>query len=208
VPGITAIRIRSASVDWRWNPHLRLIGDAGSFNTLLAARGRVYVAGSFHVAGLRRNGLVALDASNRRDDQRWAPQVENCSACNGFAVLYGLAASERRMYVSGAFNRIDGVSRDGIAALDPLSGAVDSGWTAARSGQDVLRLALTGSRLYLGGMNGLRALDAHTGATLRLPSNHAHTRSSRSQSAAGTCLSPAGIELPASRASGDVCAPR
>ena len=173
VAGITALDTRTGNVDWQWNPHLRLIGDAGSFNTLLPSGRRVYVAGSFHIAGLKRNGLVALEASTGSPDRRWAPRAENCSVCKGFAVLYGLAASARRVYVSGSFGRINGVGRDGLAALDPRTGAVDPRWKPARGSTDVLHLALTGSRLYLGGMSGFRALDAGTGAVLRLPPNHA-----------------------------------
>jgi hypothetical protein len=77
------------------------------------------------------------------------------------------------VYVSGAFGRIDGVARDGIAALDSRSGAVDRRWKPAQGGTDVLHLALAGSRLYLGGLSGLAALDARTGAVVRLPRNHA-----------------------------------
>lgn len=173
VPGITAIRISTAAVDSHWNPHMLLIGDAGNFNALLPVHGRVYVAGSFHVSGLHRNGLAAFAAGNGSVDRRWAPEAQNCSVCNGFALLYGLSASAHRVYVSGDFGRIDGVARDGIVALNPRSGAVDPSWRPAQGGSDILRLALTGSRLYLGGMSGLSALDARTGALVRLPPNDA-----------------------------------
>jgi trimeric autotransporter adhesin len=173
VPGVTALRISTATVDRGWNSHLRLIGDAGSFNTLLPFRGRVFVAGSFRVAALSRSGLVALSADNGSVDRHWAPQVQNCRVCIGFALLYGLAATKRLIYVSGAFGRVDGVARDGIAALDTRSGAVERSWRPAQGGSDVLHLALTGSRLYLGGLAGLSALDAQTGTVVRLPPNHA-----------------------------------
>ena len=173
VPGIAALDTRTAKVDRRWNPHLLLIGDAGSFNTLLPFRGRVYAAGSFRVAGLHRSGLVAIDARTGKPDRRWAPSVPNCSVCNGFAVLYGIAVSTQRVYVSGGFGRIDGEPRNGVAALDPLTGALDPAWNPGRGGREVLRLALSGSRLYLGGSSGLWALDARTGAAVRLPPNHA-----------------------------------
>jgi hypothetical protein len=58
--------------------------------------------------------------------RRFAPRVPDCSVCNGFAVLYGLAASAGRLYVSGDFGQIGGVLRDGVAALDPRTGAVDT----------------------------------------------------------------------------------
>jgi hypothetical protein len=127
------------------------------------------VAGSFHLAGLHRNGLVALDARSGKPDMRWAPRVPNCSVCVGFAVLYGLATSGRRVYVSGAFRRIDGVRRVGVAALDARTGVVDGNWRPAGGGTEVLRLALAGSRLYLGSSSGLSALDAHSGARVSLP---------------------------------------
>jgi hypothetical protein len=168
-PGMTALDTRTGAVDRRWNPHLLLIPDARSFNTLLVHGSRVYIAGSFHVAGLRRNGLVALNAGSGRPDRDFAPRVANCSVCNHFAVVYGIAASNRRVYVSGHFGRVGGVSRNGVAALDPCTGALEVGWRPRQGGRGVLHLALIGSRLYLGGMSGLWALDARTGALLRLP---------------------------------------
>jgi hypothetical protein len=62
--GITALDTVTGAVDRHWNADLRLIGDAGSFNTLLLQGSRVYVAGSFHVSGLQRNGLAAFAASS------------------------------------------------------------------------------------------------------------------------------------------------
>jgi trimeric autotransporter adhesin len=167
--GITALDARSGAADRRWNPHLLLIGDAGGFSALMLRRLRVYVAGSFHVAGLRHNGLVALDARNGEPDRQWAPRVSNCSVCNRFALLYGLAASRSRVYVSGAFRRIDGIARAGIAALDPSTGHVVRQWTPARGGTNIVRLALIGDRLYAGGSTGLFALSAATGSRVRLP---------------------------------------
>jgi trimeric autotransporter adhesin len=167
-PGIAALDARSGALDRHWKARLRLIPDAGSFNSLLVRGSRVYVAGSFHVARLPRNGLVALAARSGRPDPRFAPRVANCSVCRGFAIVYGLAASHTRIYISGAFHRIDGLARYGVAALDSHTGAVDRSWKPAAGGSDVVRLALAGSRLYLGGLHRLVALDARTGARLHL----------------------------------------
>jgi hypothetical protein len=68
---------------------------------------------------------------------------QNCSVCNHFAVLYGLAGSRSRLYVSGAFARIDGVTRDGLAALDPRTGALIRRWQPARAGHGILHLSLS-----------------------------------------------------------------
>jgi hypothetical protein len=95
--------------------------------------------------------------------------VANCSVCNHFAVLFGLAGSNRRLYVSGSFGQIGGAPRNGVAAVDPRTGVLDAGWRPGRGGREILRLALIGSRLYLGSMSGLWALDARTGVLLALP---------------------------------------
>src|SRR5205807_8785742 len=98
---------------------------------------RVYVAGQFHVVGLHRNGLVALDARTGTPDRRWAPHIPNCPVCLGFSLLYSLAASAERVYVSGYFRAIDRVRRNGVAALDPRTGTVDRGWRPAAGGTGV-----------------------------------------------------------------------
>jgi hypothetical protein len=173
--------------DRRWNPHLILIGDAGSFNTLLIHRSRAFVAGAFHASGLRRNGLVAVGMRDGRPDRRWAPRVPDCSLCRGFAILYGLAASARRVYVSGAFRRVGGFPRDGIAALDPHTGAVDPQWRPERGGRDVLHLVLAGSRLHAEGMSGIWTMRSSTGSLVPL----AHLRAPRQVLA----LTPSGGKL-------------
>ena len=75
-----------------------------------------------------------------------------------------------RLYVSGAFARIDGAARDGLAALDPGSGALIRRWQPARGGHDIPHLTLSNDRLYAGGASGLFALRATTGARVQLPS--------------------------------------
>jgi len=171
VPGVSALDLRAGAADRSWNPRFKLIGDAGGFNALVVRGSRVFVAGSFRVSGLPRNGLVALDARTGTPDPLWAPHPPDCPVCSGFASLYGLAVSAERVYVSGCFSRFDGVSRNGVVALDPRAGAVDRRWRPARGGQvgQVLSLALTGERLYLGTTNGLQALDAETGDGLQAP---------------------------------------
>jgi hypothetical protein len=168
-PGIAALDLRTGSVAPEWKPRFRLIGDAGGFHAVVVRRSRVYVAGTFRVSGLRRNGLVALDARTGAPDVRWAPRPPDCPVCNGFAALHDLAVSAKHVYVSGFFSRFDGVPRGGVVALDPRTGAVDRSWRPARSGQQILALALAGRRLYLGTTNGLRALDPETGAALGAP---------------------------------------
>ena len=175
VPGISALDLRTGEPDRDWNPRLKLIGDAGGFHALVVRGPRVYVAGSFRVAGLPRNGLAALDVRTGAPDPVWAPRPPDCPVCRGFAALYDLAASRERVYVSGFFSRFEGVPRKGVVALDPGTGAVDRRWRPGRGGQAIVALALAGARLYLGRTSalgptvGLSALDPETGAAVRAP---------------------------------------
>jgi hypothetical protein len=169
VPGVAALEPGTGAPDRSWNPGFKLIGDAGWFSAVVVRGQRVFVAGAFRLSGLRRNGLVVLDARTGAPDQRWAPEPPDCSVCRGFANLSGLAAADNRVYVSGFFSRFDGVPRNGVVALDPRTGAVDRSWRPARGSQQALTLALAGGRLYLGTAHGLRALDANTGASVHAP---------------------------------------
>lgn len=175
VPGIAALDLRTGEPDRDWNPRLKLIGGGGNFFAIVVRGPRVYVAGSFRVSGLPRNGLVALDRRNGAPDPGWAPRPPDCPVCRGFAALYDLAATRKRVYVSGFFSRFDGVPRRGVVALDPDTGAVDRRWSPGRGGQAIVALALAGGRLYLGRTSalgatvGLSALDPETGAAVRAP---------------------------------------
>lgn len=169
VPGITALDLRTGAVERGWNAGFRLIGDAGTFSTVVPKGRRVFVAGAFRVTGFRRNGLVALDAATGAVDRAWAPKPPDCPVCIGFASLSGLAVSDERVYVSGSFTRLGGLPRNGVVALDPRTGAVDRSWRPARGSQTILTLALAAGRLYLGTGTGLLALDARTGAAAHAP---------------------------------------
>lgn len=175
VPGVSALDLRTGAPDRDWDPRFKLIGDAGGFHALVVRGSRVYVAGSFRVSGLPRNGLVALEARTGAPDPAWAPEPPDCSVCVGFAALYALAVSDERVYVSGFFTLFDGFPRNGIVALDWRTGAVDRSWRPATGGQGIIALALVGRRLYLGttedlgSRRSLSVLDAETGASLRAP---------------------------------------
>jgi hypothetical protein len=164
--GVVALDVRTGAVDSHWNAHVDVIGDAGTFSALALHGDRIYVAGAFRVHALRQNGLVAFEAATGRPDPRFSPDVANCPSCIGFALVYDVAASGRRMYVSGDFDRIGGVARHGLAAIDPTTGAVDRAWRADRSQLDILRLRLAAGHLYIGGESGLWALEPRNGRLL------------------------------------------
>lgn len=165
---IQALDTRTGSPQPGWRSVVDPIPDAGSVE-LFPSGSRIFVAGAFHVDGLRRNSLAALDARTGLTDRRWAPHPSNCPECRGFAVIYGLAVSSRHVFVSGDFRKLNGEPRNGLAAVDPRTGRLDPGWRPAVDGTRVYALALTGSRLYLGGAGRLTAVESDTGARIDLP---------------------------------------
>jgi hypothetical protein len=141
---IVALDARSGRT-LKWNPRLKQ--DPGRDNfcperagtrptpcyfgiCAIAVRGRsVYIAGFFnHARGKRRVGLAALDAVTARPSS-WQANVDNWdstlgepNSCEGLG--WRLVTAGRTLYISGPFNRIHGLSRDEITAVDARTGRV------------------------------------------------------------------------------------
>ncbi|MEZ5380806.1 MAG: hypothetical protein R2754_03300 [Microthrixaceae bacterium] len=118
---------------------------------------RVFVGGRF--TQVRRGpGYTAYDqpflAAFDRDSGEWIdtfrPEIENG--------VYALSASPdgTRLLVGGEFTNINGApNTSGLAALDPISGQVDPGWSANVTNTDgvnsVKEIITHGSDVYIGG---------------------------------------------------------
>ena len=140
----------------------------------------VYVAGSFtHARGQRRVGLVALDAVTARpsswqanvDDQAIVPIGGEACGIPGWR----LATMGRTVYVGGGFSQINGVPRNGIAAVDARTGSVQS-WKPylPDSFFGTEAIGVSGSSVaivYDYGVNyrrrGVRLVDRASGSTVR-----------------------------------------
>lgn len=141
--------------------------------------GTVYAAGKFATARpagaapgvgtVARANLLAYDLATG--------ELRSGFVANLNAQAKALAASPdgRRLYVGGDFTTVNGTPRQRIAALDPVTGAVDTSFTASANAQ-VKAIAATASTVYLGGVfstlgstarANLGAVDAATGATVR-----------------------------------------
>ncbi|MEZ5412440.1 MAG: fibronectin type III domain-containing protein [Acidimicrobiales bacterium] len=119
---------------------------------------RIYVGGKFLEARPDANGtpvaqpyLAAFDATSGAFIPEFNPQIESA--------VYALQASPDggRLFVAGEFRSVNGDrNAQGLAALDPVTGAVDTSWQAKVSNASGARpfvksLTVSGDQLYLSG---------------------------------------------------------
>jgi trimeric autotransporter adhesin len=144
-------------------------------HTIDLAGSELFVGGDFtSVGGELRTNLAAIDATTRRA-LAWKPSTEG---------LYGgrvnkVVAIEGRVFVGGMFNRVNGTTMAGFAALDAASGAILASFPTLREAS-AYDLLVDGTTLFIGGgfselqyPNGshisrqsVAAIDATSGAAL------------------------------------------
>jgi outer membrane protein assembly factor BamB len=123
-------------------------------------------AGARVLIVVRGGGTVVAFESNRRHASeldavdaatgalRW--RVTTNTAYGGQAAVFGLAAAPPTLYVSGAFSRVGGVARNGLAALNIATGRVGPLRPPSPLRNGSLRgyfgpVAVAGARLFVGG---------------------------------------------------------
>ena len=138
----------------------------------------VYVAGRFSNARpygaspgtqlVSRRNLLAFDLTTGVLKSNWAPVL------NGQALSIAASPDGSRIYVGGDFTTVNGVTRNRIAALDPNTGALISGF-APSVGATVRAVVASNSTVWFGGTftnvgsasrNRLAAVNASNGALL------------------------------------------
>jgi hypothetical protein len=65
--------------------------------------------------------------------------------------IWGMATDGHKIFIGGEFSSVGGQPRSGLAAVDPVTGAVDS-WAPSLSGGTVRTLLAHGDTLYVGGL--------------------------------------------------------
>lgn len=167
----------------------------GSASALVLAGGRLYLAGVFGspVSGVR---VIALDSATGRRDPAFgvavrvvhrpfppapAVPVPPGAPCSGGFRFYpvafdafgvaAMAISRGRLFLGGAFDRVNGIPRDALAAVALDTGRVDESFrpSTIRPDMVVRAIASADGRLFIGGrfgsrLGGLVALDASNGA--------------------------------------------
>jgi len=122
----------------------------GSFSSVATAPG-VTPSGTF-----TRNNIVAFNATTGVITS-FSPNV------NG--TVWALATDGASLYVGGSFTSVNGVSRRGLAKLNPATGAVDTAFNANLSGNVMDGVVLAGRLIVNGTFTGkIRAVNLATGA--------------------------------------------
>jgi hypothetical protein len=151
-----------------WNPHPDdLVFDI----TLLGSS--VFVGGGFtRVDGEPRLGVAAFDAQTG-DLTAWRADLSSTLGGPPEGWVSALAGSESTLYIGGLFDHVGGLARDGLAAVDSVSGAVRP-WRPPLSPLTET-LVIAGDTVYAGGdffaspnedrkIGSLLAIAADTGA--------------------------------------------
>ncbi|HST25275.1 MAG TPA: hypothetical protein VLJ76_04740 [Gaiellaceae bacterium] len=117
-------------------------------------QGGWFIGGEFWRVGTQpRTNLAHLDRSGRLV-QSWRPVVDGTIA--------SLARTGLTLYLAGTFRHVDGVARDGVAAVDTVTGRTTT-WLPAVGNVD--QIVATASAVYLASGQSVTPVDPRTGAT-------------------------------------------
>ena len=133
-----------------WNPN---VGGGGQFGTqvfaITVSGNIVYAAGHFTtIGGIARNRIAAID-TNTGLTTGWNPDAGWDS--NSGASVRAVAVDGSTVYVGGEFGNIGGQSRNGIAAIDAVTGLATNWDPQADNGSWVQTIALGQQTIYVGG---------------------------------------------------------
>jgi trimeric autotransporter adhesin len=164
---LAAIDIPSSSV-MSWDPG----ASRAVYSMSMLANTMLYVGGVFDsLGGVARNRLGVVNGVNGAVGA-WAPSATYTYATNN--IVRSVVVKDGLVYVGGEFDAIDGITRDGVAALDATTGAPTSwdpgvGATTANVYTilvDTTLVYLGGNFTHMGGQDrrGVVAVDRTTGA--------------------------------------------
>lgn len=140
----------------------------GKINGVVAdGKGGWFIGGSFtHVNNVTQSNLAHI-LSNGTLDSQWHPYAND--------TVSALVVSEDTVFVAGRFTSVNGTARNCLAAINAVSGALDTRWVPPppNAFSEVNSLVVYGGKVYLGGSftsmgvttrHRLAALDAGNGA--------------------------------------------
>jgi len=93
---------------------------------------------------------VLAFGANGEPTGAWRVRVSSAAGFYGAASAYALSPGARRVYVAGDFDRVNGVRRFALAALDPATAKVLPAWEPKAGAASATMLARSGSRILVG----------------------------------------------------------
>ena len=93
---------------------------------------------------------VLAFGANGEPTRAWRVRVSSAAGFYGAASAYALSPGARRVYVAGDFDRVDGVRRFALAALDPATANVLPAWEPKAGAASATMLVRSGSRILVG----------------------------------------------------------
>ena len=171
IASVAALDLSTGALDQAFRTPVLSGGEGTGVNALAAAGGRLYVGGQYaSVNNVPLNGLSVVDQKSGRLVGSWRPQLSRCGVCVQASLVYSVAVGQPGIYVAAAALRVDGKRREGLALMNPTTGAVQP-W-APRVGGNAEVVTVGGGRVYIGGdftrvddrpRRGLAALDPRNG---------------------------------------------
>lgn len=130
----------------------------------------IFVAGTFNSVGASsRLGVARLSLAGTGSVTAWTANI------NTFGYVQDLILSGTSLYMAGGFNTVNGVTREGVAAVNASTGALLAWNPALSPGAFIYDLDIAGTTVYLVGYfdsvnltarDGVAAVDATTAAVL------------------------------------------
>jgi hypothetical protein len=155
---LAAIDAVTGQVDPAWNPSLN-----DRVYALAVSGGRVYAAGRFTMVNgnVARNCVAAFplaDGKTSATATAWNPKLTFSIPSNPYNItsVFALAVSSSTLYLGGSFATVNGVARNGLAAVKAddgvNTGTLDAAWnpmsTMGSRWLGVSSLAVTPARVY------------------------------------------------------------
>ena len=154
------------------------VNTNGKVGALAATAQTVYIGGEFtKINGANQSRIAAVDASGGGLKAGFAPVV--AQPYTGYkAAVNTITVTPARVYLGGMFNQVNGVPQNGLAVVDPTTGASDAGFTvpSLRPASIVTTSTVHDGVLYIAGkdektstsnrLEGVMAMNSGTGAQL------------------------------------------
>jgi hypothetical protein len=126
-----------------WDP-----SPDNSVTSIAFAANTLYIAGLFQNVGngtpAARPGIAALDPAGAGAVKEWNPTVAPSNS------VFALAASADTVYIAGTLSSVNGMGRDGVAAISGSGTGTPTSWNPNPDG-NVASIALVGESVVLGG---------------------------------------------------------